>query len=144
MEPTETLMFNGQKTDQKNQQRSTVSRTEMMTQKTQATEHGTTATEMASKEIPIVVTRVDSSITKVTSTLIPALDDKASAKATELVVHITKDTVKAQIGSKDGSNATTRMKPKEVRMSRSNIYFASLLPFERSEALINYVLISAN
>ncbi|XP_076766684.1 uncharacterized protein LOC143433282 [Xylocopa sonorina] len=74
-----------------------------------ATEHKR-KNETAAKELPSVVTRVDSSITKVTSTLLGNID-----RRNESTIKITKDVTSVTRGAVNGTTTTTmHMKPKEV------------------------------
>ncbi|XP_025153169.1 uncharacterized protein LOC105181910 isoform X1 [Harpegnathos saltator] len=112
MKPTESLTTIAE-TDQKKQAYPTVSKTDMIkTQKPQTTQHSSTT----SQQRPIIVTRVDSSITKVTSTLVPMKDSKTSPKATDSTTQSTMNAVETatSVVVKDGPNVTVRTKPKEV------------------------------
>lgn len=113
VEPTESLTFIVG-TDQKKQQHSTVSN--IKTQKPHATEYST-VNKTANEESSIIVTRVDSSITKVTSTLMP--NNKTRSETSNLATQFTKNIEKTttSVIAKEESNMTIRMKPKEVRAS---------------------------
>lgn len=111
VEPTESLTF-AVGTTRKKQQHST----EMIkTQKPQATDYST-VNKTANEESSIIVTRVDSSITKVTSTLIPMQDDKMHSQISDSVAPFAKNIVKTTTSAvKDDSHSAIHMKPKEVR-----------------------------
>lgn len=115
MEPTESLTSVTKMTDQKNQH-STETNVEMIkTQKPQATEYRT-VNRTGSKKSSIIVTRVDSSISKVTSTLRPILNNKTRSETSDLIAQVTKNIAKPTTNTvnQDESNATVQMKPKEV------------------------------
>lgn len=116
VEPTESLTFIVG-TDQKKQQHSTVSN--IKTQNPHATEYST-VNRTANEESTIIVTRVDSSITKVTSTLIPMLNNKTHSETSDLATQFTKNFEKTttSVPAKEESNVTVHTKPKEVRISR--------------------------
>lgn len=113
VEPTESLTFIVG-TDQKKQQHSTVS--DIKTKKPHVTEHSV-VNRTANEESSIIVTRVDSSITKVTSTLIPMPNNTTRSETSNLATQFTKNIEKTatSVIAKEESNATIRMKPKEVR-----------------------------
>lgn len=112
VEPTESLTFI---IGTERKQHSTVSNVKI--QKPQITEYSI-VNKTANKESSVIVTRVDSSITKVTNTLIPMPSNKTrsgtSSSATQFMKNIVKTT--STIGNQ--SNATIRTKPKEVRVFR--------------------------
>lgn len=138
-EPTESLTF-GVVTDRKKQQHSTILRTEMQkTHKLKATEYSA-VNDTRSGESSIIVTRVDSSISKVTNTLITRPDDKASSDTTDSIAQFTKNVVRPAIGTagKNGSNSITRMKPKEVRSAFKYIYLISITCISQKIFNINY------
>ncbi|XP_029175188.1 uncharacterized protein LOC114943684 [Nylanderia fulva] len=112
VEPTESLTFIIG-TDQKKQQHSTVSN--IKTQKPHATEYRT-VNRTANEDSSIIVTRVDSSITKITSTLAPTLNNKTYPETSDSTVQFTKDIEKttSSVIAKEESNVTIRTKPKEV------------------------------
>ncbi|XP_014468363.1 PREDICTED: LOW QUALITY PROTEIN: mucin-12 [Dinoponera quadriceps] len=115
VEPTESLKTVAETSRQK-QQHPTVSKTDVIrTQKPQTIQYSATVNETMSQEQPIIVTRVDSSITKVTNTVLPVPNNKAGSKPTDSTTHFTKNVVKTTSSvAKDESNATVRTKPKEV------------------------------
>lgn len=118
VEPTESLTPIAE-TNQK-QQHPTISKTDVIkTQKPQTTQPSTAVNQTTSQEQPVIVTRVDSSVTKVTSTVVQMLGNKASSQSTDLTTQFTKDATKTTTSAvaKDGPNATVRMKPKEVSLS---------------------------
>lgn len=112
VEPTESLTFIVG-TDQKKQQHSTISN--IKTQKPHATEYST-VNRTANEESTIIVTRVDSSITKVTSTLIPMPNNKTRSETSDSAIQFTKNIEKTttSVIAKEESNVTVRTKPKEV------------------------------
>lgn len=112
VEPTESLTFIVG-TDQKKQQHSTVSN--IKTQKPHATEYST-VNRTANEESSIIVTRVDSSITKITNTLIPMLNNKTRSETSNSATQFTKNIDKTTTSAitKEEANVTIRMKPKEV------------------------------
>lgn len=112
VEPTESLTFIVG-TDQKKQQHSTVS--DIKTKKPHVTEYSV-VNRTANEESSIIVTRIDSSITKVTSTLIPMPNNKTRSETSNLATQFTKNIEKTttSVIAKEESNATIRMKPKEV------------------------------
>lgn len=110
MEPTESLTFIIG-TEQKKQQYSTVSN--IKTQKPHAIEYST-VNRTANEQSSIIVTRIDSSITKITSTLIP--NNKTHPETSDSTVQFTKNIQKTpSVIAKEESNVTIRTKPKEVR-----------------------------
>lgn len=114
VEPTESLTFIIG-TDQK-EQHSTVSN--IKTQKPHATEYSqynSIVNRTANEDSSIIVTRVDSSITKVTSTLIPTPNNKTRSETSDSVAQFTKNIEKISVTAKEESNVTIRTKPKEVR-----------------------------
>ncbi|XP_071646511.1 uncharacterized protein [Temnothorax longispinosus] len=109
VEPTESLTFIVG-TDKN--QHSTISN--VKTQRPQVTEYSI-VNKTANKESSVVVTRVDSSITKVTSTLIPTPGNKTRSEASNSTTQFTKNIIKTpSTVVRDQSNATIRTKPKEV------------------------------
>ncbi|XP_011695985.1 PREDICTED: uncharacterized protein LOC105454797 isoform X2 [Wasmannia auropunctata] len=107
MEPTESLTFATEK-----KQHSAISN--VKTQKPQVTEFSI-VNKTASKESSVIVTRVDSSISKVTNTLIPTPGNKTRIEASNAATQFTKNIAKAtNTVARDQSNATIRTKPKEV------------------------------
>lgn len=115
VEPTESLTTTAE-TDQK-KQHPTISRTNIIkTQKPQTTQHSATVNRTTSEEEPIIVTRVDSSITKVTSTLVSMPNNKTSSKVIDSAIQFTKNTAKTAANTV-ATNATVRTKPKEVFLS---------------------------
>ncbi|KAL0110083.1 hypothetical protein PUN28_013609 [Cardiocondyla obscurior] len=108
VEPTESLTFIVG-TDKKQHSTSNVK-----TLKPQTIEYSI-MNRTANKEPSIIVTRVDSSITKVTSTLIPTPNNKTRSEIESSTTQITKDIGKitSTVG-KNQFNATIRTKPKEV------------------------------
>ncbi|XP_050466197.1 uncharacterized protein LOC126859213 [Cataglyphis hispanica] len=112
VEPTESLTFIVG-TDQKKQQHSTISN--IKTQKPHATEYSI-VNRTANEESSIIVTRVDSSITKVTSTLIPISNNKTRSETSNLATQFTKNIEKTttSVIAKEESNVTIRTMPKEV------------------------------
>lgn len=117
-EPTESLTSVA-KTDQKKQQYPTVLRTDMVkTQEPHRSQSSATVNKTTSREQPIIVTRVDSSVTKVTSTVVPMPDNKTNSQTTDsTTTQLTKNATKTTTSAKAESNATVRMKPKEVSLS---------------------------
>lgn len=103
VEPTESLTFAVRTTSRKQHSNEMIK-----TQKPQATDYGA-VDKTAKEESSIIVTRVDSSITKVTNTLVPVPDDKMHAEAGDSVAKATTS------DAKDDTNSAIRMKPKEVR-----------------------------
>lgn len=115
VEPTESLTTTAE-TDRK-KQHPTISKTNIIkTQKPQTTQHSATVDRTTSEEEPIIVTRVDSSITKVTSTLVSMPNNKTSSKVIDSAIQFTKNTVKTAANTV-ATNATVRTKPKEVFLS---------------------------
>lgn len=114
MEPTESLTFI---VGTEKKQHSMIPN--IKTQKPQVTEYNI-VNKTANKESSVIVTRVDSSITKVTSTLIPTPGNKTHSETSNSATQLTKNIVKSTTSTivKDQSNATIRTKPKEVRVSR--------------------------
>lgn len=110
VEPTESLTFI---VGTEKKQHSMISNVKV--QKPQVTEHSF-VNKTANKESPVIITRVDSSITKVTSTLIPMPSNKTHSE--ESNSQFTKNVKATSIVTKDQSNTTIRTKPKEVRVSR--------------------------
>lgn len=112
LEPTESLT-SIVKTNQRKQDYSTTSNTEMI-QKSQIIKYSVTSTT-ANTESSIIATRVDSSITKVTSTLLPMPDDKTHLKINDSNVQITRNITKPTVNAAaKNESSTMRMKPKEV------------------------------
>lgn len=109
VEPTESLTFI---VGMEKKQHSTISN--VKTQKPQVIEYSI-VNKTINKESSVIVTRVDSSITKVTSTLIPMASNKTRSEINSSATQFTKNIVKTSIIAKDQSNAT---KPKEVRVFR--------------------------
>ncbi|XP_067209575.1 uncharacterized protein [Linepithema humile] len=110
VKPTESLTFAVGTTQKKQQHLTEI----IKTQKPQATDYNT-VNKTANEESSIIVTRVDSSITKVTSTLIPKQDDKVYSQISDSIAPFTKNIVKTTTSvAKDDSNSAIRMKPKEV------------------------------
>lgn len=119
VEPTESLTSIAE-TNQKQQQHPTVSKIDIIkTQKPQVTQYSATINKTTSQEQPIIVTRVDSSITKVTSTVVPVPDKKASSKTTDSTTQFTDNVMKTTDSTivANRSNVTIRTKPKEVILS---------------------------
>lgn len=111
VEPTESLTFI---VGMEKKQHSTISN--VKTQKPQVIEYSI-VNKTTNKESSVIVTRVDSSITKVTSTLIPMASNKTRSEINSSATQFTKNIVKTSIIAKDQSNAT-RTNPKEVRVFR--------------------------
>lgn len=113
VEPTESLTFI-EGTEKK--QPSMISNAK--TQKPYITEYSI-VNKTANKESSVIVTRVDSSITKVTSTLIPTPGNKTRSEASNSATQLTKNIAKTtSTVVKDQFNTAIRTKPKEVQMSR--------------------------
>lgn len=113
LEPTESLTFI---IETEKKQHSTVSN--VKTQKPQIIEYSV-VNKTANKESSIIVTRVDSSISKVTNTLIPTPGNKTRPEVSNSDTQFTKNIVKATSTiAKNQSNATIHTQPKEVRVSR--------------------------
>ncbi|EZA62920.1 63 kDa sperm flagellar membrane protein [Ooceraea biroi] len=110
LEPTESLTFIG--TNQKKQEYSTASNVEM-TEKSQVIKYNVINTT-ANTESSIIATRVDSSITKVTSTLMS--DNRMRLKTSDSATQMTKDIADTTVSAipKNESSTAIRMKPKEV------------------------------
>jgi hypothetical protein len=111
LEPTESLTFIVG-TNQKKQEYSTASNVEM-SQKSQIIKYSV-VNATANPKSSIIATRVDSSITKVTSTLLSVSDNKTRLKTSDSATqNIAKTT--ASIVARNESSTTLHMKPKEVR-----------------------------
>jgi len=109
MEPTESLTFT---IGTEKKQYSTLSN--VKTQKPQVTEYSI-VNKTENKESSVIVTRVDSSISKVTNTLIPTPGNKSRSEASNSATQFTQNIVKATSTIvKDQSNTTIRTNPKEV------------------------------
>ncbi|KYN11160.1 63 kDa sperm flagellar membrane protein [Trachymyrmex cornetzi] len=109
LEPTESLTFI---IETEKKQHSTISN--IKTQKPQIIEYSI-VNKTANKESSIIVTRVDSSISKVTNTLIPTPGNKTRPEVSNSDTQFTKNIVKATSTiAKNQSNATIHTKPKEV------------------------------
>ncbi|KYN04782.1 Protein kinase C-binding protein NELL2 [Cyphomyrmex costatus] len=109
LEPTESLTFI---IETEKKQHSTIPN--VKTQKPQIIEYSI-VNKTANKESSIIVTRVDSSISKVTKTLIPTPGNKTRPEASNSDTQFTKNIIKATSAIvKDQSNATIRTTPKEV------------------------------
>jgi len=116
LEPTESLTF-VVGTNQKKQEYSTASNIET-TQKSQVIKYNV-INVTANTESSIIATRVDSSITKVISTLMSISDSKTRFKTSDSATQNTKNIAKttASTVARNESSTTLRMKPKEVRIS---------------------------
>jgi len=112
LEPTESLTFI---IETEKKQHSTVSN--IKTQKPQIIEYSI-VNKTTNKESSIIVTRVDSSISKVINTLIPTPGNKTRPEVSNSDTQFTKNIVKATSTiAKNQFNATIHTKPKEVRTS---------------------------
>ncbi|XP_024938373.1 uncharacterized protein LOC107265369 isoform X2 [Cephus cinctus] len=114
IEPTESLTYIVG-TDQNKKHQSTKMDKEDVTniQEVQMTNSLRNITKNNDRDIPNVVTRIDSSVRKVTNTLVPKQDHP---HVNDTMIKVTKDIVGTVIHEvvKDGSTATMEMKPKEV------------------------------
>lgn len=113
VEPTESLTFI---VGTEKKQYSTVSN--VKSQKPQITKYSI-VNKTANEELSVIVTRVDSSISKVTNTLISTPGNKTRSEANNSATQLTKNSPQTtSTVAKDQSNAIIRTKPKEVRASR--------------------------
>ncbi|XP_011634416.1 uncharacterized protein LOC105425375 isoform X2 [Pogonomyrmex barbatus] len=117
VEPTESLTFI---TSTEKKQHSTISN--IKTHKPQVIEYSI-VNKTANKESSVIVTRVDSSITKVTSTLIPTPSNKTRSTTSNLATQFTKNVAKASNTiAKDQSSATvTRYRTSTVTRTKTSV-----------------------
>lgn len=109
VEATESLTHHVVSTSQKKESRPTMTKNEASKVVVSSATERKRKNETTSKELPSVVTRVDSSITKVTSTLSGNID-----RRNESVIKMTKDVSNVTREAANRTTTTTRMKPKEV------------------------------
>lgn len=108
VEATEVLTHHVVSTSQTKESRPTVTKNEVSRVVVSSATERKRKNETTSKELPSVVTRVDSSITKVTSTLSKDID-----RRNESVIKMTKD-VSSVTRDANRTTTTVRMKSKEV------------------------------